>query len=183
MHWLCTIVLWLTVCAGLQIVYNLLSLRYNSRIRVKTYTDELTPVDSAVPVHMAANWYEREVSCPLHLWNSAVVYTNITDKLRAKLYYHRCGTCLEFSLPTIPTWGGSWQTMASRVTPSGRTSLCRDMWRWVYFESTLFNSNNVRDGKESDPKHASLCRFVMTMSWNVWWRSLWSWRRSLGSLI
>ncbi|KAG7242739.1 hypothetical protein INR49_020114 [Caranx melampygus] len=44
-----------------EIVYNLLSLRYNSRIRVKTYTDELTPVDSAVPVHMAANWYEREV--------------------------------------------------------------------------------------------------------------------------
>lgn len=48
------------VCA-LQIVYNLLSLRFNSRIRVKTYTDELTPVDSAVPVHQAANWYEREV--------------------------------------------------------------------------------------------------------------------------
>lgn len=45
-----------------QIVYNLLSLRFNSRIRVKTYTDELTPVDSAVPVHKAANWYEREVS-------------------------------------------------------------------------------------------------------------------------
>lgn len=45
----------------LQIVYNLLSLRYNSRIRVKTYTDELTPIDSAVPVHQAANWNEREV--------------------------------------------------------------------------------------------------------------------------
>ncbi|XP_072786015.1 NADH dehydrogenase [ubiquinone] iron-sulfur protein 3, mitochondrial isoform X2 [Taeniopygia guttata] len=44
-----------------QIVYNLLSLRFNSRIRVKTYTDELTPIDSAVPVHKAANWYEREV--------------------------------------------------------------------------------------------------------------------------
>ncbi|XP_014161850.1 NADH dehydrogenase [ubiquinone] iron-sulfur protein 3, mitochondrial [Geospiza fortis] len=44
-----------------EIVYNLLSLRFNSRIRVKTYTDELTPVDSAVPVHKAANWYEREV--------------------------------------------------------------------------------------------------------------------------
>lgn len=88
------------MCAGLQIVYSLLSLRYNSRIRVKTYTDELTPVDSAVPVHMAANWYEREVSRPLH---SAALYTAITDKLRAKLYYRRCGTCLEFSLPTIPT--------------------------------------------------------------------------------
>ncbi|XP_069037829.1 NADH dehydrogenase [ubiquinone] iron-sulfur protein 3, mitochondrial [Lepisosteus oculatus] len=44
-----------------EIVYNLLSLRYNSRIRVKTYTDELTTVDSAVPVHQAANWYEREI--------------------------------------------------------------------------------------------------------------------------
>ncbi|XP_035758840.1 NADH dehydrogenase [ubiquinone] iron-sulfur protein 3, mitochondrial [Egretta garzetta] len=44
-----------------EIVYNLLSLRFNSRIRVKTYTDELTPVDSAVSVHKAANWYEREV--------------------------------------------------------------------------------------------------------------------------
>ncbi|XP_038263682.1 NADH dehydrogenase [ubiquinone] iron-sulfur protein 3, mitochondrial isoform X1 [Dermochelys coriacea] len=44
-----------------EIVYNLLSLRFNSRIRVKTYTDELTPVDSAVSVHQAANWYEREV--------------------------------------------------------------------------------------------------------------------------
>jgi len=29
-----------------EIVYNLLSLRFNSRIRVKTYTDELTPIDS-----------------------------------------------------------------------------------------------------------------------------------------
>lgn len=50
-----------------QIVYNLLSLRYNSRVRVKTYTDELTPVDSAVPVHIAANWYEREVSVSLRV--------------------------------------------------------------------------------------------------------------------
>jgi len=45
-----------------EIVYNLLSLRFNSRIRVKTYTDELTPVESTVSVYKAANWYEREVS-------------------------------------------------------------------------------------------------------------------------
>lgn len=48
-------------------MYNLLSLRYNTRIRIKTYTDELTPVDSAVTVHKAANWYEREVSHNLHV--------------------------------------------------------------------------------------------------------------------
>lgn len=44
-----------------EIIYNILSLRYNSRIRVKTYTDELTPVDSAFEVFKAANWYEREI--------------------------------------------------------------------------------------------------------------------------
>ncbi|XP_072527413.1 NADH dehydrogenase [ubiquinone] iron-sulfur protein 3, mitochondrial [Salminus brasiliensis] len=44
-----------------EIVYSLLSLRYNSRIRVKTYTDELSPIDSSVSVYQGANWYEREV--------------------------------------------------------------------------------------------------------------------------
>lgn len=44
-----------------QIIYNILSLRYNSRIRVKTYTDELTPIDSVNGVFKAANWYEREI--------------------------------------------------------------------------------------------------------------------------
>ncbi|GFQ88659.1 NADH dehydrogenase iron-sulfur protein 3, mitochondrial [Trichonephila clavata] len=44
-----------------EIIYNLLSLRYNARIRVKTYTDELTPIDSACEVYQAANWYEREI--------------------------------------------------------------------------------------------------------------------------
>lgn len=29
-----------------EVIYNLLSLRYCSRLRVKTYTDELTPIDS-----------------------------------------------------------------------------------------------------------------------------------------
>merc|ERR1712137_1284942 len=44
-----------------ELFYNLLSLRFNSRIRVKTYTDELSPVDSAFDVFKAANWYEREI--------------------------------------------------------------------------------------------------------------------------
>lgn len=44
-----------------EIIYNLLSLRFNSRIRVKTYTDELTPIDSCFEIYKAANWYEREI--------------------------------------------------------------------------------------------------------------------------
>ncbi|KAJ8918632.1 hypothetical protein NQ315_013138 [Exocentrus adspersus] len=44
-----------------EIIYNLLSLRFNSRIRVKTYTDELTPIESCDGIYKAANWYEREI--------------------------------------------------------------------------------------------------------------------------
>ena len=44
-----------------QLVYNLLSVTYNARIRVKTYADELTPIDSATAVFSSANWLEREV--------------------------------------------------------------------------------------------------------------------------
>lgn len=29
---------------------------------MKTYTDELTPIDSIIPLFEGANWYEREVS-------------------------------------------------------------------------------------------------------------------------
>lgn len=43
-----------------EIVYNLLSLRQNARLRVKTSVDEMTPVDSVVPVYNSANWWERE---------------------------------------------------------------------------------------------------------------------------
>ena len=43
-----------------EVVYNLLSLQHNSRIRVKTTTDEATPVPSAVPVFSSAGWWERE---------------------------------------------------------------------------------------------------------------------------
>ncbi|XP_019877001.1 NADH dehydrogenase [ubiquinone] iron-sulfur protein 3, mitochondrial [Aethina tumida] len=44
-----------------EVVYNILSLRFNSRIRVKTYTDELTPIESCNDIYKAANWYEREI--------------------------------------------------------------------------------------------------------------------------
>ncbi|CAG9770395.1 unnamed protein product [Ceutorhynchus assimilis] len=44
-----------------EVIYNILSLRFNSRIRVKTYTDELTPIESCNNIYKAANWYEREI--------------------------------------------------------------------------------------------------------------------------
>jgi len=43
-----------------DIVYHLLSLTKNLRLRVTVRTDEDTPVPSIVPVYPAADWYERE---------------------------------------------------------------------------------------------------------------------------
>ncbi len=44
-----------------DVVYNLLSLRHNQRLRVKITTDEETPVPSVVDIFSSAGWYEREV--------------------------------------------------------------------------------------------------------------------------
>lgn len=44
-----------------EIVYHLLSMTHNNRIRVKLRTDEDTPVDSATGLFSAANWWEREI--------------------------------------------------------------------------------------------------------------------------
>ena len=40
--------------------YHLLSLTHNQRIRVKLYTDEDTPVPSAIDIYSTAGWFERE---------------------------------------------------------------------------------------------------------------------------
>jgi NADH-quinone oxidoreductase subunit C len=43
-----------------DVVYHLLSLKHNRRIRIKVRTDEATPVPSVVSVFSAAGWFERE---------------------------------------------------------------------------------------------------------------------------
>ena len=43
-----------------DVIYHLLSLTKNCRVRVKIETDEATPVASAVGVYKGAGWFERE---------------------------------------------------------------------------------------------------------------------------
>jgi NADH-quinone oxidoreductase subunit C len=43
-----------------DVVYHLLSLRQNQRIRIKVTAGELTPVPSAVSIFNSAGWWERE---------------------------------------------------------------------------------------------------------------------------
>jgi len=51
-----------------EVVYNLLSTRYNSRIRVQTSVDEITRISSVVSLFPSAGWWEREV------WDMLGVY-------------------------------------------------------------------------------------------------------------
>ncbi|KAJ3272329.1 hypothetical protein HDV01_005763 [Terramyces sp. JEL0728] len=44
-----------------EIVYCLLSIPYNTRIIVKTYASEISPVPSVTDIFKGANWMEREV--------------------------------------------------------------------------------------------------------------------------
>jgi len=44
-----------------EVVYELLSLPFNSRIRVKTFVSEINPVDSTTGLYKAADWWEREI--------------------------------------------------------------------------------------------------------------------------
>lgn len=60
-----------------EVVYNLLSIKYNSRIRVKCCVDEVSPVESSAAVYPAASWYEREV------WDLyGIFFTNHPDLRR-----------------------------------------------------------------------------------------------------
>ena len=43
------------------ITYELLSLRFNSRIRIKTFTNELIGIKSSEQLFLASGWYECEI--------------------------------------------------------------------------------------------------------------------------
>ncbi len=51
-----------------DVVYNLLSLRNNQRIRVKVAVDETTPVPSVASLFSSATWFERETYDLYGIW-------------------------------------------------------------------------------------------------------------------
>jgi NADH-quinone oxidoreductase subunit C len=59
-----------------EVVYNLLSLKHNFRVRVKVAVGEGGAVDSVVPIYSGANWFEREV------WDMYGIHFNDHPDLR-----------------------------------------------------------------------------------------------------
>ena len=59
------------------VIYDVLSLKFNNRLRIKVFLNETTPVYTAVNVYINADWWEREV------WDMYGVYfTNHPDLRR-----------------------------------------------------------------------------------------------------
>jgi len=144
-----------------EIVYNLLSLRYNSRIRVKTYTDELTPIDSICSVFAAANWYEREI------WDMfGVFFTNHPDLRRILTDYGFEGHPLRKDFPLSGYLECRWDDEAKRVVQEP-VELAQEFRKfdlaapWEQFPN--FRETNpaqeeiplVAPGKEEEALHAS----------------------------
>jgi NADH-quinone oxidoreductase subunit C len=51
-----------------DVVYNLLSLKHNQRVRIKLATDEATAVPSVASVFSSAGWFEREAYDLYGIW-------------------------------------------------------------------------------------------------------------------
>jgi NADH dehydrogenase (ubiquinone) Fe-S protein 3 len=59
-----------------ELIYELLSIRYNYRIRVKTFTSELLGIDSSEKLFLTSGWYECEI------WDMFGVFFNNHSNLK-----------------------------------------------------------------------------------------------------
>lgn len=77
-----------------QIVYELLSLKFNTRIRLKILIDELIPVNSVEKIFSSASWWESEI------WDMfGVFFTNQNNLTRILTDYGFQGYPLRKDFP------------------------------------------------------------------------------------
>lgn len=79
-----------------EVSYDLISFRFSERARLKTYTDELTPLRSGFGVWRACSWFEREI---YDLFG--VVFTHHPDLRRVLTDYGFTGHPLRKDFPLV----------------------------------------------------------------------------------
>ena len=95
-----------------DVIYNLLSLHHNQRIRVKLSTDEDTPIPSITGVYTVANWFERE------LWDLfGVFFSDHPDPRRILTDYGFEGHPMRKDFPLFD-FVSLWEGMTN-VMPAG----------------------------------------------------------------
>ena len=94
-----------------KVVYELLSVKYNTRLRVKVLTDELTPVESCCKIFPAAGWYESET------WDMyGIFFANHTNLTRLLTDYGFEGYPLRKDFPLSGFVESSYDYTRKRVT-------------------------------------------------------------------
>ena len=77
-----------------HVVYQFLSIQYNSRLRVKTLVDSVTPVESLTEAYSSAAWWERE------MWDMfGIFFSNHPDLRRILTDYGFSGHPLRKDFP------------------------------------------------------------------------------------
>jgi NADH/F420H2 dehydrogenase subunit C len=94
-----------------KVVYELLSVRYNIRLRVKVLTNELIPIESSCSVFSAAGWYESET------WDMyGIFFTNHVNLTRLLTDYGFEGYPLRKDFPLSGFVESSYDYTRKRVT-------------------------------------------------------------------
>jgi NADH-quinone oxidoreductase subunit C len=137
-----------------DVVYHLLSVHLNQRIRVKLMVDEVTPVPSVVGIYSCANWYEREA------WDMyGILFSDHPDLRRILTDYNFDGYPMRKDFPLTGYWEVRYDEESKRVTYDP-VSLQQDFrtfdfvspWEGAVRERV---SNQVKRSASIDEKKAS----------------------------
>jgi NADH dehydrogenase (ubiquinone) Fe-S protein 3 len=93
-----------------SIVYDLLSLVYNTRVRVKIFLNELSLISSSTKVFINANWWEREVWDMYGIW-----FENHPDLRRILTDYGFDGFPLRKDFPLVGYFEVAYDLKKKRI--------------------------------------------------------------------
>ena len=103
-----------------QVVYELLSVRFNSRTRVKCFVNELVPVSSVEDIFLGANWWECEV------WDMfGIFFSNHSNLVRILTDYGFEGYPLRKDFPLSGFYESRYNHVKHRVI-YGKIELCQE---------------------------------------------------------
>lgn len=118
-----------------EVVYNLLSITYNSRITISISVDEKTPVDSCINLYSAAGWFEREI------WDMfGIFFIEHSDLRRILTDYGFKGHPLRKDFPLTGFTEIRYYDFEKRIILE-EVSLAQD-YRTFYFDNTWNTTMN-----------------------------------------
>lgn len=116
-----------------QVVYEILSLRYNNRTRIKCFINELTPLTSIENIFLGASWWECEV------WDMfGIFFNNHSNLVRILTDYGFEGYPLRKDFPLSGFYESRYHYTKHRVV-YGKIELCQE-YRTFDFPSPWENS-------------------------------------------